>query len=330
MLFSLLFAAAHLASVASAQEVSVATSSVMPTYLSLAPNINEFIRFADGGPDGNWYVGYNNAWIVKLPAAPAGDFSHAYIGAKVGRAKTRANPNKPWLRERLEGRLYMGLAQSPAFSSEQSFFLVDAVDLPLEGDAQSFAEGIGASDWFWTEVPLSLVSFKQPNYLIIWSPSKYFVRASSSPILAGAAVEDAPEGGEAHAWNNHSIVGVPPRSPSGALETPLNNMSPGLAIKLVPNAESEVSVGDFALQRVGKRVVVQFSVAGTDISEAWIETSRDQLDWTRASHYRRMQPFIFSLHGEKLTPGTFLRAVARDSLGKVGYSDAIGIPYAPH
>ena len=326
MVFSLFLAAALAPSLA-AQEVPVATSTVMPTYLSLAPSINEFERFADGGPDGNWYVGFNNAWIVKLPPAPAGDFAHAYVGAKIGRAKTRPNPNKPWLRERLEGRLYMGLSQAPSFSSEQSFFLVDAIDLPLEADPQAFVEGIGASEWFWTEVPLSLVSFNKPNYLIIWSPSNGFTKPAASPILAGAAVEETPA--EPHAWNNHSIVGVPPRSAAGALETPLNNMSPGLAIKLVPNAESEVSVGDFALQRVGKRVVAQFSVAGTDVAEAWIETSRDQLDWSRASHFRRMQPFLFSLNGEKLTAGVFLRAAARDSLGKVGYSEAIGIPYAP-
>jgi hypothetical protein len=327
MLFSIL-AAALLGAPAAAQSIS--TSSVMPTYLSLAPNINEFTRFADGGPDGNWYVGYNNAWIVKLPPAPAGDFAKAYIGAKVGRAKTKPLANKPWLRERIEGRLYMGVSQQPAFSSEQSFFLVDAVDIPLEGDPQTFVEGVGAGEWMWAEVPLSLISFNKPNYLIIWSPSKYFVKASSAPILAGAEVVEAPEeGSEPRAWNNHSIMGVPPRSPAGALETPLTNMSPALAIKLVPNAESEVSVGDFSIEKAGRRVVAQFSVAGTDVAEAWLETSRDQLDWSRASHYRRQQPYIISLNAEKLTPGTFLRAAARDSLGKVGYSDAIGIPYAP-
>jgi hypothetical protein len=325
MVFSVLLTAL-LSCPAHAQEVAIATSTVMPTYISLAPNIHEFNRFADGGPDSGWYVGFNNAWIVKLPPAPAGDFSRAFIGAKVGRAKTRPNPNKPWVRERIEGRVDIGIAQSPAFSAEQTFFLADSADIGLEGDPQAFVEGVGPGKWFWVEVPLNLISFTKPNYLIAYSPSKYFVRASSAPILAGAAVEEAVAGGPL-AWNNHSIVGVPPRSPAQALQTPLNNMSPALAIKLVPNAESEVSVGDFSFSRHGKKIVAQFSVAGTDAAEAWIETSRDQLDWARIGTVRREQPFIFSLPSDKLPPGTYLRGAARDSLGKLGTSDGMVIPY---
>lgn len=325
MIFSLLFS---IALSASAQEAAVSTSAVMPTYISLAPSINDFTRFADGGPDGNWYVGFNNAWIVKLPPAPEGDFAHAYIGAKLGRAKTRPNPNKPWIRERVEGRISMAISQTPSFTTEQSFFLADTADLPLEGDPQAFFEGIGPGDWFWAAVPLSSVSMTRPNYLIVWSPSHFLVRASSAPILAAATVaSEEPSAGEPRAWNNHSIMGVPPRSAAGALETPLTTMSPALAIKLVPAVESEVSVGDFSLLRAGRRVVAQFSVAGTDISEAWVETSRDQLDWSRASHYLRKQPWLFTLNGDRLPPGIFLRGAARDSLGKIGYSDPIGIPY---
>lgn len=313
---------------AAAQDVPVSTSSVMPTYLSLAPSINDFTRFADGGPDYNWYVGFNNAWIVELPPAPQGEFAHAYIGARIGRAKTRAKADKPWLRELIQGQVYMGISQNAGFSSEQSFFLADTADISVEPDPQSVVENLGPAEWFWAEVPLSAVSSTKPNYLIIWSPSKYLVRASSAPILAAAGVEDA-QGREPRAWNNRSILGVPPRTPNGALETPLNTLSPALAIKLVPNAESEVSVGDFSLTRAGKKGVVQFSVAGTDIAEAWVESSRDQLDWTRVSRFARKQPFIFSLPSERLAPGTFLRGAARDSLGKLGTSDPLGIPYAP-
>ncbi|MFA4987843.1 MAG: hypothetical protein WC712_14795, partial [Candidatus Brocadiia bacterium] len=41
--------------------------SVSPVIISLAGNINDFGRFADGGSDSNWYVGFDNAWIVRLP-----------------------------------------------------------------------------------------------------------------------------------------------------------------------------------------------------------------------------------------------------------------------
>lgn len=321
MIFSLL----AVLSVAAFSQVDISTSAVMPTYLSLAPSVNDYTRFADGGPDGNWYVGFNNAWIVKLPPAPAGEFSRAFIGAKLGRAKTRPNANKPWVRELIEGRVYMGLSATAAFTSEQSYFLADMKDLPVEGDPQAVVDGVGSAEWFWAEVPVAQINFGKPNYLIIWSPSKYLVRASSSPILAAAAVDEA--GGEPRAWNNRSILGVPPRTPVGSLETPITNMSPALAIKLVPAAESEVSVGDFSLQRLSKRTLVQFSVAGTDVAEAWVETSRDQLDWSRASKTLRQQPYVFSLPNTLLQPGTFVRGAARDSLGKVGQSEATAVPY---
>src|SRR5687767_644090 len=62
---------------------------VFPRYVSLAANINDFGRFADGGSDSNWYVGFNNAWIVKLPPAAPGKYSRVLVGAKLGRAKAR-------------------------------------------------------------------------------------------------------------------------------------------------------------------------------------------------------------------------------------------------
>ena len=104
---------------------TLSTSTILPTYLTLAPTVHDYNRFADGGPDANWYVGFNNAWIVKLPPAPPGEFLHAFIGARVGRAKTRANPEKPWIRETIPGKVYMGLSQTPSWNSEQSYFLAN-------------------------------------------------------------------------------------------------------------------------------------------------------------------------------------------------------------
>ncbi len=309
---------------APAQEFS--TSTVMPTYVALEPNLNDFVKFADGGPDANWYVGFNNAWIVKLPAAPAGEFSKIFIGAKLGRAKTHPNPAKPWLRETIPGKIYMAISQTPAFSAEQSFFLAETADLPLEPDPQTTVEGVGASDWFWTEVPAGLVSFTRPNYLIAWSPSNAFQDAKTSPILAGAAAEAA-EADETRAWNNHSISGVPPRTSVNALETPLNNIFPALALKLIPSGESEVAISEFSVRRDGKKAVAQFSVAGDDVQEAWVETSRDQLEWQRATHLRRRQPFMFTLGSDKISPGSFLRGAARDASGNVGTSPVYAVPY---
>ena len=134
---------------------ALSTSTIVPTIVTLAHSLHDYERFADGGPDANWYVGFNNAWIVKLPKAPRGDFERAFIGAKLGRAKTRPVPNKPWLRETTSGKIYIGVSQTPAWTSEQSFYLIEARDIPVEADPQARVSGIGAGEWFWAEVPLT-------------------------------------------------------------------------------------------------------------------------------------------------------------------------------
>ncbi|MFI5345472.1 MAG: hypothetical protein ACHQ51_03770 [Elusimicrobiota bacterium] len=309
----------------------LSTSVVVPSLITLAPSINDYNRFADGGPDANWYVGFNNAWIVKLPPASAGEFQRAFIGAKIGRAKTRPNPDKPWIRELIQGKVYMGISQTPAWTSEQSFFLAETSDIPADADPQARVDGVGAAEWFWAEVPMSMVSFNAANYLIVWSPSNYFTHASSAPILAAAEAEDSGTR-ETRAWNNRSILGVPPRSAANSLETPINNIMPAMAIKLVPPGPDEpaVSVNDLSVARADKRVLVRFSAAGEDVSEGWVEVSRDRLDWTRISKLQRRPPYIFALSPEKSPgPGQYLRGVARDTSGAVGYSDPVMIPYAP-
>src|SRR5581483_9462939 len=151
MIFSLIVAALAAlpanAQDAGAEAAAPITASRLPAFVSLTPNINDYTRFADGGPDGNWYVGFNNAWIVRLPPAPTGDFTRAFIGARLGRAKTRARGGRGWDREAIPGKIYMAISQSPSFSSEQSFFLAETSDLPLEPDARAAVSGIGQSQW---------------------------------------------------------------------------------------------------------------------------------------------------------------------------------------
>lgn len=308
----------------------LSTSSIVPTFVTIAPSVHDYERFANGGPDANWYVGFNNAWIVKLPPAPAGEFTRAFIGAKLGRAKTRPMRDKPWLRETIPGKVYAGISASPSWSSEKSFFLAETQDIPAEADPQAHVDRVGGGEWFWAEVPMSQVSFTAPNYLIVWSPTNYFTKASSAPILA--ATDLGATGEETRAWLNRSIQGVPPRSKSASLETPLHTLAPAIAIKLVPPGPDEpaVSVSDLTVSRAGKRVVVRFSAAGEDVAEAWVEASRDQLEWHRISSLQRRPPYMFSLPAEKSpAPGEFLRGAARDISGEIGLSESYMIPYAP-
>jgi hypothetical protein len=334
MIFShIILALALPAAAADGLPVALSTSPIVPTYITLAPTVHDYGRFADGGPDDNWYVGFNNAWIVKLPPAPRGEFARAFIGAKIGRAKTRPNGNKPWVRELIPGKAYMAINQVPAFPNDRSFFLAETADMPTEPDAQARVEGVGSGEWFWAEVPLNMVSFNSGNYLAIWSPTNWFTRASSAPILAGADVEDPATARETRAWNNRNIMGVAPRSTTGALQTPINNIAPALAIKLIPPAPDEpaVNVAEFAAARVGSKVVARFSAAGEDVAEGWVEASRDQLDWTRVSRISRKPPYFFTIPPSRApAAGTWLRGAARDVSGQVGYSEAWMVPYAPN
>ncbi len=306
--------------------VAISTSSNLPNYVSLLPDIHGFDRFSDGGPDGNWYIGFNNAWIVKLPSAPIGNFTHAFIGAKIGRAKTQPNPDKPWQRDVIKGKIYMAVSQVPAFSSEQSYFLTETSDISIDPDSPESKNPRGKGRWFWAEVPVGMISFNQPNYLIIWSPTEYFTSVSSCPILAAAMPENASSSQEALAWNNHDISGVPPRSVEGALETPIN-IFPALAIKLVgPGAQSAVTVQDFSVFKGTAHSVVRFSASGKDIAGVWVESSDDQLNWERMSPIHQSPPFYFSFDNSLLKSGNYLRGVAEDESGNIGFSMPAIIP----
>ena len=322
IIFSLL-----LASMALAQDAAE-TKSRLPTFVSLASNINDFGRFADSGPDENWYIGFNNAWIVELPPAPIGEYSRAFIGAKVGRAKTRPKPGGRWgERETAPGRIYIGISPTPSFTPDRALFLVDSKDIPLESDPKSYVPGAGASQWFWREVPAGMVSFSGPNYLIVWSPDLWLLASSSAPVLAAMEERGAP-GEEPHAWNNRSLGGVAPRRQEGTLETPISSLKPAIAIKLVPPNDASVAVHECQAKTLGNDLVFRFSVEGESVESAWLEHSADQLDWERFSRFVRQPPYNVTIAKGQLPPrGAYVRAVARDQLYNEGACDAVWVSY---
>src|SRR4051812_43087663 len=116
-----LFLAAMLSSGLPA-ESPPATANELPVYVAANPNINDYTLFANSGWDGNWYVGYNTCWIKKLPPIPPGNYSHAYIGAKLGRMKLLNNSFESDRRP-VPGMIYMAIASTSAWTRDHSYAL---------------------------------------------------------------------------------------------------------------------------------------------------------------------------------------------------------------
>ncbi|NLO92011.1 MAG: hypothetical protein GX410_08510 [Elusimicrobia bacterium] len=298
-------------------ESTAATPS--PEYVSMLKDLNRYDMYANGGWDGNWYVGYNSCWIVRVPPAPEGAYVKAYIGAKLGRAKTVPLPDKPWERAAIAGKIMMGISPTPAFTSQQSFLLVENQDIPREAGPKETLKEVGSAQWFWAEIPLSAVSNSQPNYLALWAISEQMTGAETSPIVAGAEAKYLPG---PSAWVNRSMLGTPPRDADTALETPINGLLPALALKLIPAASLPVKVENLNMAVGENGAFVSFNALGQDVRAAWVEISFDRFDWQRVSPFLYHPPFTFTLPKDVIPENDryFIRGVAVDMLETHGYS----------
>ncbi len=301
-----------------------AAKSPVPAYFAPEANLGKFYMYADGGFHADWYVGYNNCWVIKLPPIPTGGYAKAFIGAKLGRAKIKSWPD-PWDTTPIPGKIYMALNQTPAFNSDHTYFLVEAADLPREPLPNDSMDGVDSARWIWTEVPLSRVSADKENYLALWSSSRYFTSASSSPVIA--AGQSSYEG--ENAWLNRSIKGNAP-SGEGVLETPISGMKPAIAVKLVPANEYKVFIKGFSAGLSSDEINVSFTAIGEDIRAAWLEISYDKFDWQRVTRYMYKAPYFWTFGRTELSKDMFyLRAAAVDNLENTGYSKEITVPAAP-
>ena len=319
--FLLLFSAAGFCQAPVEQSTAAAQS---PVYVSLAQDLNQYYMNASGGWDSNWYVGYNNAWTVKLPTAPAGDYVRAFVGAKLGRAKTVALKDKPWQKVPVEGKIFMGLSQTPSFTSQQSYFLVESRDIPYESLPSETLDGVGSAQWFWAEIPLQNLAQDKPNYLALWSNSELFTDSTNSPIVAGAETRGRTE---PSVWINNDMDGTSPRGDDIANATPITGLAPALALKLVPRNDLKVSVRQLAAVQTPKSVIFSFSVSGQDIRAAWLELSYDRFDWQRLGRFFYQPPYTATVD-KALLPSAdrfFVRAAAVDCLENTGYSQEISL-----
>jgi len=298
--------------------------SPVPAYFAAEKNLGKYYLYADGGFHADWYVGYNNCWVIKLPPIPTGGYAKAYLGAKLGRAKITSWPAS-WDTTPIPGKIYMALNQAPSFNSDQTYFLAEAADLPREPLQNDSLDGVDSSRWLWTEIPLSRVSPEKPNYLALWSSSRFFLSASSSPIVAAAMGDNSSE----DVWLNRSIRGNAP-SGDGVLETPISGLKPAMAIKLVPLNEYKVFIKGFSAELGQNDINVSFAAIGEDIRAAWLEVSYDKFDWQRVTRYLFKAPYFWTFGRAEVSKSMFyLRAAALDNLENIGYSKEITVPAAP-
>ena len=337
LLSAALLAAVPLAALAQAPAAAPATAeaekpgaysakSPAPVYFAPERNLGKYYLYADGGFHADWYVGYNNCWIVKLPPVPSAGYARAYIGAKLGRTKVMSWPAS-WDTTPVPGKIYMALNQEPSFNSDHTYFLVEAADLPREPLPNDSLDGVDSARWVWSEIPLSRVSPDKPNFLALWSSSRYFITASSSPIISAALGDNVNDGGE-NVWLNRSIRGNPP-SGEGVLETPISGLKPAMAIKLVPANDYKVFIKGFTAGLDTDSITVSFTAIGEDIRAAWLEVSYDKFDWQRVTRYMFKAPYFWTFGRTEISKEMFyLRAAALDNLENTGYSKEITVPAA--
>lgn len=302
------------------------TPASFPIYVSSIPDLNAYTIFANSGWDGNWYVGYDTCWIKKLPPVPKGQYSRAFIGAKVGRMKLDRSTMRAADPQSVAGSLYMGLSSTSAWKQDQSFLLVETSEIPQEGDAEVPITGAGESQWFWTEVPVSLVNQGGNNFVALWSPSSSLVNVASSPVVAAAWGDRLQD-----AWLKQNGKGEPPRTPTD-LGAALSFFEPALALKLIPaGAEHPLAVQAVAWRESvtpRSNPVVIATVMGESIQSVWLEymPEKSKGTWKKIGHTLRQAPYYLAVDKTKVPAGRVkLRVVASNIWEQKALSDSITI-----
>jgi len=301
------------------------TETGRPVFLTLLPDPQDFKLFASGGSDGNWYVGYNTCWVAKLPPAPPGSYTKAFLGARLGRAKSEpVAGSPPWIKQPIDGEIDIALSNEAIWPESRRFKLTETTKIPTEGDSENSSEAPGEARWFWTEIPVSMVNFDTGNFVALFSPSPELTNAGTSPILAAGR---APKG--VQAWLNSSVRGQPPLTAEDALKTQMPNFAPAICLKLVPANDHAVAVRAFWAHEVEPTpgfVTVESSALGTDVEQAWLETSQDNgMTWQKSGRPLWNPPYFFRYKLSDSKENTALRVNAADIMGNQGASQPLWI-----
>jgi hypothetical protein len=309
--------------------IRVVAQTELPLIISLQPNIQEYTLFGNSGWDGNWYVGYNNCWIVKLPPLQEdmkSKYRRAYIGAKLGRSKTEPLPGlRIWERKPIYGEIYVSINSTPSWSKSSQYLLTTTEHIPPEGDPIAPVSHTGGALWFWTEVPIDKISTQSDNYICIWSKSEKLSSRDTAPILCGAWSYER----ETKVWLNNDIKGSAPSDPKTSCKQPITIYEPAIAIKLVADTTHpmEVSIYQVPSEKLPPgRVILLVEVKGEYVEYCWLEASKDKKDWKKISPYLTMPPYMFTVDAIQLPEGNiFVRGVAKNIWENYSYSPEISL-----
>lgn len=295
-----------------------------PVYVSKMP-LTHYSLFANGGWDGNWFVGYNQGWIEKLTLNhKKEDFSKAYIGAKLGRMKSLPKAGRPsWIREAIKSEIFVAVSKEPRWSADSYRLLTKTDDIPLAYDYENALEDTGEARWYWTEIPLDSLNFAGDNYAILWSPDEFLTSVSSAPILAAAWGDK-----NVDSWITTEISGNPKNLKDDSQKTPITIFEPAIALKLIPkNVKNEIMIEITAINDIINKPGfknIQAVINGVQIERAYLELSSDGKTWNKISKILYGPPYFFTFDPEKAPEGKILiRVAAVDVWENVGYSRAI-------
>ncbi|MCX7641788.1 MAG: hypothetical protein N2Z20_04055 [Elusimicrobiales bacterium] len=288
-------------------------------YVSLVKDLNKYYLYANGGFHADWYVGYNNAWIIKLPPTDISNYIRAFIGVKLGRAKIISYPSSSSLKPR-ESKIFVTISNTKKFSPK-TYILCENSDIPLEPIEDESIEGVDSAKWFWTEIPLTAVSSTSYNYIAIWAESRELKNSFNSPIIAAANLDDKEE----NVWVNPSIKGAI-SAVENPFEIPIYGIKPAIVIKLIPQNDYKVIIKNFNLQKSDSEYFFSWSVISADPQKSWLEISYDKIKWDKFSKYIFNPPYAISFSDNSMPNDLFyIKACALDMFENLECSNHITI-----
>ena len=322
----------------------LATSELLyPVIVSELENLNDFDLFATSGWDGNWYVGYNHAWVTRLPKAPEGNYVKAYLGAKLGRAKNvmrrkleRARAHFVRLKDLPDDERDMSAKQLGYGGFKEIGEKIEEWEKKLSSpNSGKIYIGISSSPHWDEKHSFFLVSEEDipvegdpeealegvgearwfwveiPLNLVNFDRENYIAIWSPDESLNSAQVSPILASGwgrnEINTWLDENSEGKPPSSLSRSVAV----FEPALAIKLVPPNKRAVSVEILNIidgEEIREKRPVWASVSGEDVVRVWLEISKNEnrkvrQGWVRTGRIIFAAPYSFTLDPAKLDEG---------------------------